>query len=173
MTDIRQFIRNLGDDAPTFFGTKPDTIKKWLRTGSVPIKAAQKIFAAESATIKTLKQQEPPKPEQETDPYSGLPLNIDRRLPNVQSTTGGMPSVIEMNPAEQSFGVNMTRPGRIQRSRTLPPMKIKEVNGQKVAYIDDSPKAPTVLPPSIPKDNTWTKNDAKQTPEKTESVSQA
>jgi hypothetical protein len=163
MIDVREFIRNLGDQAPDFFDTTDKTIQRWVKTGNIPIKAAQKVYAAYEASkavaravrAEAVRNTPPPADLAPIDPVTHLPMNIDRRLPSVQFQ-GRPPDVIEMNPLEQSFGVNMTRPGRVD-VRPLPPMKLKDVGGQKVAYVDEPPKAPTVMPPTMPQDNTWSK----------------
>lgn len=154
MIDIRQFIRNLGDDAPAYFDVKPETIKRWIKTGNVPIKVAQKIYAGAQAMEK---QQAPPQTMQEqpqvaqdpaVDPLTHLPVNIDRSYTGMPPMGGKLPDTIEISPTEQSFGNNMTRPGRIS-SAPMPPMKLRDEGGQKVAYVDNVPKAPIVLPPTI------------------------
>lgn len=165
MVDVRDFIRKLGKDAPEFFGTTEKTVKRWVKTGQLPIKAYSKIDMAVRATENQAMPAptpapEPPAPTQpsepQLDPYSKLPINIDRRLPEIQVQAGGhLPDVIEMSPTEQSFGVNMTRPGRLTTAAPRPPMKIKEEGGQKVAYVDNSPRTPTVLPPSIASGTGW------------------
>src|SRR5256885_13002175 len=119
MIDIRAFIRNLGDAAPAYFDVKPETIARWTKTGNVPIRVAQKIFAAAEAITKS----QPAAPisvpqvnipmELGVDPMTHLPTNIDKTLPNIAPMGGqGLPAVIETNPVEQSFGNNFTRPGR-------------------------------------------------------------
>lgn len=158
MIDVRAFIRNLGKDAPAFFDTSDQTIRRWLKTGNVPIKAAQKVFAAAQAVGQSVQPEQPMQRVPEvsgTDPYTHLPVNIDRRLPEIQVQAGGkLPDVIEINPTEQSFGANFTRPGRVTIT-PLPPMKLRDEGGQKIAYVDNEPKAPTVLPPSIPREGGW------------------
>jgi hypothetical protein len=162
MVDPRQFIRNLGDQAPNYFGTTEKTIKRWLKTGQLPIKAFQKIELAVQATRPAdpaLAQPQDPATTQPADPpldpYTKLPLNIDRRLPEIQVEGGGkLPPVIEMSPTEQSFGVNLTRPGRLSNT-VMPPMKIKEEGGQKIAYVDTEPPKPIVLPPTMQTDAGW------------------
>jgi hypothetical protein len=176
MIDIRDFIRNLGDEAPNFFGCSKDTVRRWIKTGNVPIKVAQKIYAANAAVDKA--QRPEPVPEKPTvqlspgeDPYTHLPKDIDRRLPEIQVTAGGrLPDTIEINPAEQSFGNNFTRPGRVTTT-PLPPMKLRDEGGQKIAYVDNEPKAPTVLPPSIPKEKWIGPSEPLPAPRKTEGIS--
>ncbi len=162
MIDIREFIKNLGDSAPAYFDTKPETIKRWVKTGNVPIKVAQKIYAAAEAVGKSAAPAPAPAvpviaptPEDNIDPFTHLPRNIDKRLPEIQVMAGGrLPDTIEMNPNEQSFGNNLTRPGRVN-IKPLPPMKIREEGGQKIAYVDTSPKTPTAIPPSIGGGTDW------------------
>jgi hypothetical protein len=175
MTDIRNFIRNLGDNAATFFDVSPDTIRRWIKTGNVPIKKAEKIYAAMEALEKS--RVEPVAPQKPTiqlspgeDPYTHLPQDIDRRLPEIQVAAGGkLPDTIEINPIEQSFGNNFTRPGRVHIT-PLPPMKLRDEGGQKVAYVDNAPKEPTVLPPSIPKGGWIGPSEPLPAPRKTEGV---
>jgi hypothetical protein len=167
MIDIRKFIQNLGDGAATYFDVKEPTIKRWIKTGNVPIKIAQKIFAAHEAMEKSVATPPPLPPPamaqtplDNLDPITHLPKNIDRRLPEIVPMAGQkLPDTIEMSPTEQSFGNNFTRPGRVS-SRPMPPMKIREEGGQKVVYQENTPAladrvdaegkpiAPT-LPPSI------------------------
>jgi hypothetical protein len=159
MKPIREFIKNLGKDAPDFFGTSDQTIRRWIRTGNVPMKQAERILAAMEA-VKAITPDPAPQAQRVpevsgTDPYPHLPINIDRRLPELQVQAGGtLPDVIEINPTEQSFGANFTRPGRVTIT-PLPPMKLRDEGGQKIAYVDNEPKAPTVLPPSIPREGGW------------------
>src|SRR5256885_12462004 len=121
MIDIREFIKNLGDSAPAYFDTKPETIKRWVKTGNVPIKVAQKIYAAAEAVGKSAPVTATPTPaafaptpEDNLDPFTHLPRNMDKRLPEIQVMAGGrLPDTMEMSPTEQSFGNNLTRPGRV------------------------------------------------------------
>ncbi len=158
MTDVRQFIKNLGPNAPTFFDTTEKTIQRWVKTGNVPIKQAQKIFMAMQA------MQAPPQTNPEPpvvvadpiDPMTHLPTNLEKIQPNSQ---GRPPEWIDLDPREQSFGNNFTRPSR-PPTRSLQPMKLRDEGGSKVAYVentpaladmknpDGTPKAPA-LPPSI------------------------
>lgn len=178
MTDVRKFIRNLGENAPAFFDVKQATVDRWLKTGSVPIKAVQKILAAVEAAkmaVESVEPQEPlPQPEAlpSVDPLTNLPKDIGRRLPDVQ-VQGPPPSEIEINPYEQSHGNNFTRPGRMPlTARPLPPMKIKKVDGQDVAYVDTEPKTPLVMPPEIAGNAGWSQPyEPKPTETKTERVS--
>lgn len=177
MIDPRSFIRNLGKDAPAFFDTSDQTIRRWLKTGSIPIKAATKIFSAIQAAGQSV-QPEPAQPQPTVqlspgeDPYTHLPQNIDRRLPEIQVTAGGkLPDTIEINPTEQSFGNNFTRPGRVTIT-PLPPMKLRDEGGQKIAYVDNEPKAPTVLPPSIPREGWIGPSEPLPAPRKTEGIPQ-
>lgn len=155
----REFLKNLGDDkGPDFFGVSQATFKRWVKSGNVPLKAADKVLAA----MQAMSQSEPapattPQPEQPAiDPYTKLPIQMDRRLPDIQVQAGGhLPDVIEISPTEQSFGMNLTRPGRLASARPAPPMKIKEEGGQKIAYVDNAPRTPTTLPPSIPTGTGW------------------
>jgi hypothetical protein len=152
MIDIRQFIRDLGKDAPAYFDTTDKTVQRWIKTGNVPIKIAQKIYAADEA----IKKQAPPQTSQEQpqvvddglDPLTHLPRNIDRTYQGQPPMGGKLPETIEISPTEQSFGNNMTRPGRIS-AQPMPPMKLREEGGQKIAYVDNTPKTPTVLPPTM------------------------
>lgn len=161
MTNIREFIKKLGDKAPAFFDTKETTVARWLKTGSIPMKAVEKVMIAEEAlravgTIEVTQdaptQVPQPEPirvvtEEAIDPLTKLPIGLDTRRPQIQPAPGFQPSVIEMNPAEQNWGVNLTRPGRINQG-PLPPMKIKKVNGQDVPFVEQ-PKPVTVLPPEL------------------------
>jgi hypothetical protein len=177
MTDLRTFIRNMGKDAPAFFDVSPDTINRWLKTGSVPIKKAEKILAAINALEKSQKPEPVPATQQPgpqlspgEDPYTHLPKDINRRLPEIQVTAAGrLPETIEINPTEQSFGNNFTRPGRVTYA-PMPPMKLRDEGGQKVAYVDTTPKTPTVLPPSIANDNWTAKSEPLPAQRKTEGV---
>lgn len=158
MTDYRAFIRNLGDKAGEFFGSKPETVARWLKTGSLPFKAIEKINMAVEVTRTMAGQPEggnqvrdlPPQPvrpapsDPQVDPVTHLPVGIDTRRPAIQ---GAPPAVIEMSPTEQNWGVNLTRPGR-PSAQPLPPMKIKKVNGQDVPYVEQ-PAPVKVLPPEI------------------------
>lgn len=170
--DVRTFIKNLGDDAPAFFDVKPETVRRWIKTGNVPIKAANKIFVAMNAATRqssqqfvTTEQPEAISTTTEMDPMTNLPRNIDRRLPAVQFQ-GALPSEIEINPAEQSFGNNLTRPGRVPTAKPLPPMKLRDDGGQRVAYVENTPALAErrdkdgnlikpVLPPTIAQDDSW------------------
>ena len=151
MIDIRQFIHNLGDDAPAYFDVKKETVTRWIKTGNVPIKVAQKIYAAATAlSVPVTMEAAPAQPEQPAeDPITHLPTNIDRRYTGQPPVSGKLPDTIEISPTEQSFGNNMTRPGRIS-AKPMPPMKLRDEGGQKVAYVDNNPKTPTVLPPTMP-----------------------
>lgn len=162
MIDVRQFIRQLGDKAPDFFGTKEQTVARWLKTGNIPFKAVEKVLAASEALnalspeVKEAQQTPaqaplPTSPEPDVDPITHLPTNIDRRLPQIQAAPGHGAQVIEMSPTEQNWGVNLTRPGRVA---PLPPMKVRKVDGQDVAYVEQ-PAPVTVLPPSISGDAGW------------------
>ena len=75
-----------------------------------------------------------------------------------------------MNPTEQCFGNNFTRPGRVSVAPS-PPMKLRDEGGVKVAYVDNEPKAPTVLPPSIPNEKWIGKSEPLPAPRKTEGIS--
>ncbi len=164
MTDVRTFIKNLGSDAPAFFDTTDKTIQRWIKTGNVPIKQAQKIFMAMQAMQGVAPEQLSPEVRAQVvaeaqqpavDPMTHLPTNMQKVTPSVQ---GKPPDVIEIDPREQSFGMNMTRPSRPPAQYA--PMKLKDEGGQKVAYVegtpaladmknpDGTPKAPA-LPPSI------------------------
>lgn len=160
MTNIREFIKKLGDKAPAFFDTKASTVERWLKTGSIPMKAVEKVLIsietidairAPQASVEQPQvdpvthlpaQAEPTEPQ--VDPITHLPIGIDTRRPQLQGTP---PSVIEMSPTEQSWGINLTRPGRINRA-PLPPMKIRKVDGMDVPYVEQ-PKPVTTLPPEI------------------------
>lgn len=184
MTNIREFIKNLGDKAPLFFDTKDTTVARWLKTGSIPMKAVEKVLMASEAmrltgttefTTATPPTAGTPEPlhevvrEPDVDPVTHLPTNIDRKLPQIQALPGHAPQTIEMSPTEQSWGINLTRPGRIQ---TLPPMKIRKVDGQSIPFVEQ-PKPITVLPPSIGSDPGWGKpNEPTVKKESTEGVSQ-
>ena len=168
MINVREFIKQLGDKAPDFFSTKKETVARWLKTGNIPFKAVEKVLVAEE----TLRQvavpvsQEmiattPPPPqdtvpvkpqEVEVDPLTHLPTNLPKNQPRVGggravSAGGTAPDWIEADPTEQNFGVNMTRPGRIN-AQPLPPMKIRKENGQSIPYVEQ-PKPVTNLPPEI------------------------
>jgi hypothetical protein len=180
--DVREFIKALGDNAPTFFDTKPETIKRWIRTGNVPIKAAQKIFAALLAS-KEMAQQPPQRAPATTvtepgiDPMTHLPINMDRRLPEIPVMAGqSLPPVIEISPTEQSFGNNFTRPSRLPVAQ--PPMVIRDDgSGNKIPVPSGakplSEQKNISLPPSIPQSAGWTekKDEHAAAPEQTESVS--
>jgi hypothetical protein len=167
MTDLREFIKKLGDNAPAFFGTSEATVKRWLKTGSLPFKATQKILLMLEAsgvignkitdvTVKpsvglteiSYEKIEPGVPE--VDPVTKLPTDLRRGNFVMQ---GRPPDFIEEDPREQNFGANLTRPGRAPQP--LPPMKIKKVNGQDVAYVDNHPKTPTAMPPTMPQGAGW------------------
>ena len=160
MINIREFIRNLGDKAPSFFDTKEATVQRWLKTGSIPMKAVEKVLMAVEVS-RAMEGKPQPQPEQnvpqagpapveatqtepQIDPVTKLPVGIDPRRPALQ---GAPPAVIEMSPTEQNWGVNLTRPGR-PSAQPLPPMKIKKVNGQDVPYVEQ-PAPVKVLPPEI------------------------
>jgi hypothetical protein len=161
MTNIREFIKKLGDKAPSFFDTKEATVARWLKTGSIPMKAVEKVLIAEE----TLRQLSAPEPEPhvavdpipaatepDIDPLTHLPNNLPKVQPQfgggrAVSAGGSSPDWIEADPTEQNFGVNMTRPGRIN-TQPLPPMKIKKVNGQDVPYVEQ-PAPIKDLPPEI------------------------
>jgi hypothetical protein len=179
--EIRTFIKNLGDKAPEFFDAKPVTVARWLKTGNIPLKAAEKVMLAMRAfeevevmdgavklddeTYKLAEEAEPAMSE--VDPVTHLPTDLNRKLPAVQSAPGHAPQVIEMNPTEQSFGLNLTRPGR-PNTAPLPPMKIRKVNGQNIPYIEQ-PKPVTVMPPEISGDAGWSnKGQPLPQPEKNE-----
>lgn len=146
----REFIKNLGDDAAEFFGSSPQTIARWLRTGSVPLKAVDKIHLAMRAAQAASQEVIEVSIEDAIDPVTKLPVNIRRGLPALQ---GQPPAFIEEDPREQSFGINLTRPGRLPQPK--PPMKIKIVDGVKIPYVDNNPKTPHAMPPTIATDNTW------------------
>ncbi len=157
----REFIKSLGDNAATFFDVKPETIARWLKTGNVPVRAADKIFMAmNAAKLASVDPREENRSElvelskavTDIDPITHLPRNLNKRLPELQ---GKPPAVIEINPTEQSFGNNFTRPGRIN-TQPLPPMKLRRTeDGQVEAYIDNHPKSPTVIPPTIDSGVGW------------------
>lgn len=167
MINVREFIKQLGDKAPDFFGTKEQTVARWLKTGNIPFKAVEKVLAAQDALTalsthtkeqninngKLMEQvvRNNPQLEPEIDPITHLPTNLDRRLPNINVPAGHAPTVIEMSPTEQNWGVNLTRPGRVA---PLPPMKVRKVDGQDVPYVEQ-PAPVTVLPPSISGDAGW------------------
>lgn len=164
MTDLRQFIKNLGDNAPKFFDTKETTVKRWLKTGSLPFKATQKILMAieatqgsqapvtlENGTVVPAPNTDLPQ-EPAIDPVTKLPVDMRRGNFQIQGTP---PNFIEEDPREQSFGLNTTRPGRMPQP--LPPMKIKKVDGQDVAYVDNHPRTPIVMPPTMPTGADWNK----------------
>jgi hypothetical protein len=180
MVDVRQFIRSLGKNAPEFFGASDQTIRRWLKTGSVPIKAAQKVFTAVQAgqAAQGPTQQAPePQAQPQIDPLTHMPSGLVNRTPQypsggrAQAAGGTSPDWIEMNPVEQNFGNNFTRPGRMSVA-PMRPMKLRDEGGQKVAYVDTEPKAPTVLPPSIPKGEWVGKGEPLPAPRKTEGVPQ-
>ena len=167
MTDVRAFIRKLGDKAPDFFGTKPETVARWLKTGNIPFKAVEKVLTAEEAfkltgTIEVTSQNKPPEgtpepirqvvTEPDIDPVTHLPTNLPKVQPQYSggravSAGGSSPDWIEADPTEQNFGINMTRPGRMN-TQPYPPMKIRKVNGQDVPYVEQ-PAPVTNLPPEI------------------------
>ena len=157
MIDVRAFIRNLGDQAPSFFNTKDTTVARWLKTGNIPFKAVEKVLAAEEA-LKTVTEahqasqpaQNGPAPvsqsvtEPEIDPLTHLPRDLDRKLPAINAAPGHAPQVIEMSPTEQNWGINLTRPGRDPYA----PMKIRKVDGQDVPYTEQ-PAPVRDLPPEM------------------------
>lgn len=157
--EIREFIRNLGDKAPEIFDTSDKTIARWLKTGSIPMKAAQKAFTIMQAmdgarSFQEAKPDVAPNFVANIDPLTNLPRDLDRRLPTIQ---GQPPSEIEINPAEQSFGNNLTRPGRMS-STPMKPMLIKKVDGVDVAYTPEQPKPPSIISPTIPQGaGAWSK----------------
>ena len=169
MVNIREFIRNLGDKAPAFFDTKEQTVTRWLKTGSIPMKAVEKVLMAAEAMRVTgtaeFQTNTPPPPntpepirviekEPEIDPMTNMPVGAKSRMPEFQ---GGMPAEIEIDPSEQNWGNNLTRPGRLPQSRPLPPMKIRKVNGQDIPFVDTQPAPPTVIPPEIGGGADWSK----------------
>ncbi len=48
MSEIRDFIRSLGDQAPAFFQVKPALIKQWLKHGHMPLNKVDAAFAVMS-----------------------------------------------------------------------------------------------------------------------------
>lgn len=185
MTNIREFIKNLGDKAPAFFDTKDTTVARWLKTGNIPFKAVEKVMMASDAlrstnavtstetvteSLKPIEGQPEQPVEDQIDPLTHLPVNMDKRLPTLNP--GHSPQVIEMSPTEQSWGLNLTRPGRLPQRGALPPMKIRKENGQDVPYTEQ-PKPITVLPPDIGNEPGWGKpNEPAKPKEQTKSVSQ-
>jgi hypothetical protein len=162
MINVREFIKQLGDKAPDFFSTKKETVARWLKTGNIPFKAVEKVLVADE-TLKQLQggnqvrdipepQPEVATQEPDVDPLTHLPVNLPKNQPRVGggravSAGGTAPDWIEADPTEQNFGVNMTRPGRIN-AQPLPPMKIRKENGQSIPYVEQ-PKPVTNLPPEI------------------------
>ncbi len=157
MINVREFIKQLGDKAPDFFGTKKETIARWLKTGNIPFKAVEKVLVADE-TLKQLQGgnqvRDLPEPQPDTeatppeiDPLTKLPVSLDRRLPQIPQQPGHQPQVIEMSPTEQNWGVNLTRPGRIN-AQPMPPMKIRKENGQSIPYVEQ-PAPVKELPPEI------------------------
>lgn len=193
MIDVRVFIKNLGKEAPAYFGVTEKTIQRWTKTGNIPIKVAQKIFAAHEA-IKLSETPTPPvaayvapvapQPQEPLlDPVTHLPVNLQKHAPLIAggravSAGGNAPDWIETDPTEQNFGINMTRPGRVS-NQPMRPMKLREENGQKVAYVENTPaladqKNPdgtpkVVLPPSIAAGTGW--NEPQPETQPTKSVS--
>lgn len=173
MIDIREFIKSLGKEAPAYFDVSEKTISRWVKTGNIPIKVAQKVYIAHEAMQKSqtptppvAANVAPPQPvpnEPQIDPVTKLPVNLQKHQPQMTggraiSAGGNNPDWIEADPTEQNFGINMTRPGRVS-SQPMRPMKLREENGQKVAYVENTPAladqknpdgSPKIaLPPSI------------------------
>lgn len=204
MIDVRTFIKNLGKEAPAYFGVTEKTIQRWTKTGNIPIKVAQKIFAAHEAIrisqtptppvaaytdpVTHLPANPPAQPEPQIDPVTHLPMNLQKHAPQIVggravSAGGNAPDWIETDPTEQNFGINMTRPGRVS-NQPMRPMKLREENGQKIAYVENTPPlaeqknpdgSPKVtLPPSIPTSVGWAgpqTNESQPETQPTKSVS--
>lgn len=167
--NTREFIKSLGENAAEFFDVKPETIARWLKTGNVPVKAADKIFMAMNASKLAVVESSqpitvnspginPPSPqvvvETKVDPVTHLPTGMSAKLPDIQ-VAGQKPAIIETDPREQSWGNNLTRPGR-RDAQPLPPMKLRRrEDGQVEAYVDTQPAPPVVIPPTINANAGW------------------